>query len=187
MYVVFWNLITHVCMFKDNTMRFPPPMLMERKPAIGKESDRKSCPALSQNVGDTVDGRNPANQLRLVVYPTIYKGFIHPRWLFRISSMNSSFLGVQWVRARHSSRSSMCLHKACEKWFGTAVRDFGRFPGNQGVSEQTWWKITHIGKLVTKMNGGVVTECFSMWTVLQAPLPFCTWNCTPLFPELPSF
>ena len=32
--------------------------------------------------------RNPANQLRLVVYPTIYKGFIHPRW-YRISSINS--------------------------------------------------------------------------------------------------
>ena len=32
----------------------------------------------------TVDGRNPANQLRLVVYPSIYRvsmGFIHPRWL----------------------------------------------------------------------------------------------------------
>ena len=38
----------------------------------------------------TVDGRNPANQLRLVVYPMIYRGFIHPRWLFRTSSINSS-------------------------------------------------------------------------------------------------
>ena len=28
---------------------------------------------------------NAANQLRLVFYPIIYKGFIHPRWLFVIS------------------------------------------------------------------------------------------------------
>ena len=33
-----------------------------------------------------VDGRNPANQLRLVVYPIIYDGNLHhPRWLFGIS------------------------------------------------------------------------------------------------------
>ena len=32
---------------------------------------------------NTVDGRNPANQLRLVVYPMIYSFFIHPRWLAR--------------------------------------------------------------------------------------------------------
>ena len=37
------------------------------------------------NVILTVTGRNPANQLRLVVYPIIY---IHPRWC-RISSINS--------------------------------------------------------------------------------------------------
>ena len=30
----------------------------------------------------TVDVRNPADQLRLVVYPIIYDGFVlHPRWL----------------------------------------------------------------------------------------------------------
>ena len=52
-------------------------MLMERKPAIGKESDRKSCPALSQNFGDTVDGseiwRLPVEVK--VVSPIIYDGF----------------------------------------------------------------------------------------------------------------
>ena len=37
----------------------------------------------------TVDGSNPANQLMLVVYPIIYMGFIHPRWLFGISAINS--------------------------------------------------------------------------------------------------
>ena len=36
----------------------------------------------------TVDGRNPANQLRLVVYPIVYK-VVHPRWC-RISSIKSS-------------------------------------------------------------------------------------------------
>ena len=33
----------------------------------------------------TVHGRNPANQLRLVVYPSIYKAFLHPRWFLGIS------------------------------------------------------------------------------------------------------
>ena len=33
----------------------------------------------------TVDGRNPANQLSLVVYPIIYMVFIHSRRLFGIS------------------------------------------------------------------------------------------------------
>ena len=36
----------------------------------------------------TADGRNPVNQLRLVVYPKIYRAFLYPRWC-RISSRNS--------------------------------------------------------------------------------------------------
>ena len=42
----------------------------------------------------TVDGKNPANQLRLVVYHSLshyLQGFIHPRWC-RISSINSTRL-----------------------------------------------------------------------------------------------
>ena len=42
-------------------------------------------------VHHAVDGRNPANQLRLIVYPNIYKVFdLYPRWLFRIASNNST-------------------------------------------------------------------------------------------------
>ena len=37
---------------------------------------------------DTGDERNPANQLRLVVYAIIYRVFMHSRWC-RISSINS--------------------------------------------------------------------------------------------------
>ena len=37
---------------------------------------------------DTVDG-NLANQLRLVTYAHYLQGFIHPRWLFGISSITS--------------------------------------------------------------------------------------------------
>ena len=36
-----------------------------------------------------VDGRHPANQLRLVVYPINLQGFIHSGWLFEMSSTNS--------------------------------------------------------------------------------------------------
>ena len=41
----------------------------------------------------TVDGRNSANQLRLVIYPIIYRGFIHRRWLFGISEPSTVLLG----------------------------------------------------------------------------------------------
>ena len=40
-----------------------------------------------------VDGRNPATQMRLVVYPIIYRvlmGFVHPSWC-RSSSINSTY------------------------------------------------------------------------------------------------
>ncbi len=37
----------------------------------------------------TVDGSEILHQLRLVVYPIIYQGFLHPRWC-RISSINST-------------------------------------------------------------------------------------------------
>ena len=39
----------------------------------------------------TVDGWNPANQLRLVVYPIIFRVLLHPRWLFGISAINSGY------------------------------------------------------------------------------------------------
>ena len=43
------------------------------------------------DTGHTVDGWNPANQLRLVVYPIIYKVLApSKRWLFGISAINSS-------------------------------------------------------------------------------------------------
>ena len=47
----------------------------------------------------TVDGRNPANQLRLAVYPMIYKVLYIPDGDRRISSINSSKLGYNpiWV------------------------------------------------------------------------------------------
>ena len=38
----------------------------------------------------TVDGKNPANQLRLIVFLMLYHYLIHPRWFFGISSINRS-------------------------------------------------------------------------------------------------
>ena len=55
---------------------------------FGRHATWKEMQQIS-NTEDTVDGRNPANQLRLVVYPIIFQSFIHPRWLFGISSINS--------------------------------------------------------------------------------------------------
>ena len=45
--------------------------------------------------------RNPANQLRLVVYPIIYRVFLHPR-LCRISSVNT----MRWLYVSKSSEPS---------------------------------------------------------------------------------
>ena len=39
--------------------------------------------------GPAADGRNPANKLRLVVYPIIYSRVYNSRWLFGISSINT--------------------------------------------------------------------------------------------------
>ena len=41
-----------------------------------------------QQLEGTVDGRNPANQLRLVVFPPYLQGFRHPMWC-RISSISN--------------------------------------------------------------------------------------------------
>ena len=48
-----------------------------------------SCLTFKLQRQDTVDGRNPANHLRLLVeIPFELQGFIHPRWLFGIPSIN---------------------------------------------------------------------------------------------------
>ena len=58
-------------------------------------SDERQLLSYPQNkppgLGKTVDGSEiwRENQLRLIVYPIIYEGFLHPRWLFEISYINS--------------------------------------------------------------------------------------------------
>ena len=55
----------------------------------------EGCRTCQRRWFTTVEGRNPANQLRLLAYPMIYRVFLHPRWLFRISSINSSLEHVK--------------------------------------------------------------------------------------------
>jgi len=50
----------------------------------------KTTPNVVTNELHTVDGRNPGNQLRLVVYPTIYRVLKKSRSWRRISSINST-------------------------------------------------------------------------------------------------
>ena len=57
-------------LWKPRRRRFFYPK--KKTPDVGWKNLRK-VPGWRR--GDTVDGRNPANQLRLVVYPTIYKVF----------------------------------------------------------------------------------------------------------------
>ena len=57
---------------------------------------------------DTVDGRNPANQLRLVVYLSLFTtGFIHPGWFSRRISEASTVVSTYTSRAFLSFSSNI--------------------------------------------------------------------------------
>ena len=62
-----------------------------------------TTPELPQNkppgLGTTVDGSEiwRENKLRLIVYPIIYGGFLHPRWLF------GDFLYQQYVNVHQDA------------------------------------------------------------------------------------
>ena len=60
--------------------------------ASSQQSFPMSFGTQPHNGSTTVDGSEIrlTHQLRLVVYPIIYRVFIHPGWLFGISSINSS-------------------------------------------------------------------------------------------------
>ena len=62
----------------------------------------------------TVDGRNPPNQLRLVVYPIIYRIFYipGPRWC-RISSINRMIPGKKDLICNSHFRCSAGQSKNC--------------------------------------------------------------------------
>ena len=101
-----------------------------------------------QSVGDTVDGRNPANRL----INSLSQGFLHPRWC-RISSINS-------IKAHNHNLSIMIQAKASgEKayieWsatgFGALIHPFqSEFPDlvmfghpTNHFLEQSFWDCHH--------------------------------------------
>ena len=70
------------------------------------------------------------HQLRLVAYPIIFKGFIHPKWLFEISSINSK--DEHWfVGYHHCSKLNSANHYSHGKNYFLTVKYFGqgRIPG----------------------------------------------------------
>ena len=62
---------------------------------------------------DTVDGRNPANQLRLVVYPMIYKILAPSQVVVWISSINS----IIWIQVDPPALDLMMWKCAPEDWY----------------------------------------------------------------------
>ena len=81
---------------------------------------------------DTVDGRNLANQLRLVVFSHCLQGFIHSRWC-RVSSINSIMnRDVQLAHDHTKKHFSHTLSRT--RHLGSCFKDFGmtRAP-NAGV------------------------------------------------------
>ena len=98
LYHVVSQLLRTQTVWKD--CRFPHPCNLFK---LGFHPQEEAClkhtPRVERNIlwnpfaivfrVHTVGGRSLAKQLRLVVYPIICKVFIHPRWLFGISSINS--------------------------------------------------------------------------------------------------
>jgi len=52
------------------------------------EFDISSCWNIWEQLDDTVDGQNPAPP-RMMIIPLFTRFFLHPRWLFGISAINS--------------------------------------------------------------------------------------------------
>ena len=108
-FLLLWSLMLLLFCFK------PRPFGMNFFKSRFEGGDPKSCvcdlsnhhkdpkqvhlhPSFSEaNVGNAIDGTEirGENQVRLVVYPILSRylqGFIHPRWLFGISSINSIYI-----------------------------------------------------------------------------------------------
>ena len=75
------------------------------------------------------------HQLRLVVYPTIYKDFIHPRWC-RISSLNSILMTT--------------LRKLTWQWKKQAWM-------KMYLSDKKWWCSTHF--LLNLSSSNIANRC----------------------------
>ena len=73
----------------------------------------------SPQLEGTVDGRNPAKQLRLVVFPRYLQGFRHPMW-WRISSIHNS------MQIHETTRFFLPKKMTNPSWSYVDVCEYGR-------------------------------------------------------------
>ena len=105
----------------------------------------------TKNNVDTVDGRNPANQLRLVVYPIIYKVlYIQTMIVWDFWTINSIFSRFQLV---HENWPVFGAAAFCRQVVAIEIGGFSLSTTNQlGATfwmPQSWFS----GKLSEKMKG----------------------------------
>ena len=105
---------------------------------------------------------NPANQLRLVVYPHYLQGFIHPRWLFGISSINSrNNEKIRKIIFQKPSPSSKTM-----PWFCLRIK-FNPNP-IQSTQHPQWKEFQHREFAGNKFSGWISGV---WWRMLKQHLP----------------
>ena len=95
--------------------------------SIPWDSSPLNSPPEQSHLSATVDGWNPANQLRLVVYPIIYYGFQHhPRWLARFQPSTSYHqFCMNWNQGLTASISVSLGCLWCGRWVRFIRSDAG--------------------------------------------------------------
>ena len=106
--------------------------------------------------------RNPANQLRLVLYPIIYPRFIHARWLFRISEPSTV-----WTLPLPGKR----IHGFC--WFMRIVR-----LGDESKKKHPGWR----KKETPKKNMAGSTYLWTFWKRIFVPTKYVLCDHSQTFP-----
>ena len=117
-----------------------------------------------------VHGRNPANQLRLVVYPSIYKAFLHPRWFLGISEPSTVSLHFYTLTTFFYLHFTACTELPSMHFFPTSqrsrwerlLRGFDGIYGAPSMGVFFW-----ICGSFRKKGGGVTTALLSV-------LSFCS-------------
>ena len=69
---------------KNNRVMLGDFMMLKSPTSMFQKSNKRTV-----HIGHTVDARNPAPVEGMVVFPIIHKVFVHARWVFGISSINS--------------------------------------------------------------------------------------------------
>ena len=94
-FLVFCHQKTHLGLHKSHlrysskALLLGDPIATDLSSGFSAGEDRDLQRKKTSMASNTVDGRNPANPVEVGSLSHYLQGFIHPRWLFGISSINS--------------------------------------------------------------------------------------------------